>query len=144
MSTSDLANEWSILQNQYDSYEKFSLVIKLLSIGVLSFSYFLHQIGLLTLALLLILWLQDAIWKTFQSRISIRLMDVERGLSADPSQSTSPLAAYQYNSVYARDRPGLLGLIREYLKHAVRPTIAYPHVVLVGVLVLYFFTGTFF
>lgn len=140
MSTSDLASEWSILQNQYDSYEKCSLMIKLLSILVLSFSYFLNHMGTMTLGLLLVLWLQDAIWKTYQSRINLRLMDLERGLAEDSSQSASPVTAFQYNSVYALNRPGMFGLIREYSKHAVRPTIAYPHVVLVGVLVLYIFT----
>ncbi len=138
MNTPDLANEWSVLQNQYDSYEKFSLIIKLFSVAVLSFSYLLHHIGMLTLGLLLILWLQDAIWKIFQSRINARLLDVERGFVEDPNQSSSPVRPFQYNTAYARNRPGLVGLILEYLKHALRPTIAYPHVLLVGVWVLYF------
>lgn len=140
MNESHLAKEWSVLQNQYDSYEKFSLIIKLFSVLVLSFSYFLHHMGILTLLLLLILWLQDAIWKTFQSRINVRIMEVERGLSEDVSEGSSSVKAFQYNSDYARNRPGLFGLIREYLKHAIRPTIAYPHALLVGLMVLYFFS----
>ena len=138
MNESDLAKEWSVLQNQYDSYEKFSLIIKLFSVAVLSFSYFLHHVGILTFLLLMILWLQDAIWKTFQSRINTRLMEVERGLAENSSEGSSGMRAFQYNTDYARNRPGLIGLIREYLKHSIRPTIAYPHFLLVGLTVLYF------
>jgi len=138
MNESYLAKEWSVLQNQYDSYEKFSLVIKLFSIGLISFSYFLHHMGLLTLLLLLVLWLQDAIWKTFQSRINLRILEVERGLAENSGDGGPGIKAFQYNRDYAFTRPGFFGLIREYLKHAFRPTIAYPHALLVGLMVLYF------
>ena len=138
MNESDLAREWSVLQNQYDSYEKCSLIIKLFSVAVLALSYFLNHVGILTVLLLMILWLQDAIWKTFQSRINVRLMEVERGLAENSSQGDAGVRAFQYNSDYALNRPGLFGLIREYLKHAVRPTVAYPHILLVGAAALYF------
>ena len=63
-------------------------------------------------------------------------MEVERGLAKNSSEGSSGVRAFQYNSDYVRNRPGLFGLIQEYLKHAARPTIAYPHVLLVGLTML--------
>jgi hypothetical protein len=40
MNVSNLENEWSVLQNQFDDYEKYSLIIKLVNIGLLSAAYF--------------------------------------------------------------------------------------------------------
>lgn len=132
MQTSDLANEWSLLQNQFDSYEKYSLLIKLVSIGILSFAYFTHHLQVFIL--LLVLWLQDAIWKTFQSRIEDRLLQLESYLSGDQSLERTDGKAYQFNSLYVKSRQGTLALIKEYFRQAIRPTVAYPHVVLLSLL----------
>ena len=83
MNSSDLTNEWSLLQNQFDSYEKFSLLIKLFSVGVFIIASLSEQLNFIILILLFILWLQDAIWKTFQSRIENRLLQIEGYLSTD-------------------------------------------------------------
>jgi hypothetical protein len=130
MQTSDLASEWSLLQNQFDSYEKYSLFIKLVSIGIVSFAYFTHHIHFFIFILLMVLWLQDAIWKTFQSRIEVRLLQLEDYLSGDQSLERADGKAYQFNSLYLKGRPGTLALINEYFRQAIRPTIAYPHAVL--------------
>jgi hypothetical protein len=79
---------------------------------------------------LLILWLQDAIWKTFQARIEVRLMRVETVLAESPEPSGSVQAAMQFNSEYALTRRGTPGLLREYFSQACRPTVAFPHVFL--------------
>ena len=130
MQTSDLANEWSLLQNQFDSYEKYSLLIKLVSIGLVSFAYFTHRLHFFVFILLLVLWLQDAIWKTFQSRIETRLLQLESYLSGEPGLERTDGKAYQLNSLYVKVRPGILALIKEYFRQAIRPTVAYPHAVL--------------
>ncbi|MDX2463707.1 MAG: hypothetical protein QNK31_04285 [Porticoccus sp.] len=130
MQTSDLANEWSLLQNQLDSYEKYSLLIKLTSIGVLSFAYFTHHLQFFVFILLLVLWVQDAIWKTFQSRIETRLLQLEGYLSGDQSLERTDGKAYQFNSLYIKSRPGTLALMKEYFRQAIRPTVAYPHAAL--------------
>lgn len=130
MQTSDLANEWSLLQNQFDSYEKYSLLIKLVSIVILAIAYLTHHLHFFVFILLLVLWFQDAIWKTFQARIETRLLQLEENLSGEQSLERTDGKAYQFNSSYIKHRPDTLGLIKEYFCQAIRPTIAYPHVVL--------------
>jgi len=134
MQTTRLAAEWYLLQNQFDSYEKHSLLIKLFSIGILSAAYFTDHLSIFILCLLLILWLQDAIWKTFQSRIDVRLLQLEAYLSNEDNRENPDGKAYQFNSLYLQTRPGSIGLIKEYLGQALRPTIAFPHVLLIVIL----------
>lgn len=134
MQTSDLANEWSLLQNQFDSYEKYSLLIKLTSIVILFIAYCTHHLDIFVFILLLVLWLQDAIWKTFQVRIENRLLQLEESLSGEQSLERADEKAYQFNSQYIKHRRGTLGLIKEYFCQAIRPTVAYPHVLLLLVL----------
>ncbi len=122
----DLKNEWSILQNQSDSYEKYSLLIKLVNIGLLSAAYISGNISIFVIFLSLIIWMQDAIWKTYQSRIESRLFRIENYLLNGVDEK-----AYQLHSDYQKNRPGSIALIGEYLRQAVRPTVAFPHVVLV-------------
>jgi Na+-transporting NADH:ubiquinone oxidoreductase subunit NqrC len=129
LKTKEIETEWSLLQNQFDSYEKFSLLIKLANTGVLCTAYFVNRMSVFILFLLLILWMQDAIWKTFQSRIETRLLQLE-GCLFDESDEK----AFQFNSQYQKNRPESVGLISEYLKQALRPTVAFPHVVLVFML----------
>lgn len=134
MTTSHLASEWSLLQNQFDSYEKHSLLIKLSSIGVLSAAYFTNHLSVFVLLLLLILWLQDAIWKTYQARIDARLLQLEEYLSNDHALENREGIAFQFNSQYAKNRPSNVGLLKEYLGQSLRPTVAFPHIVLVTLL----------
>jgi len=134
MQTCHLATEWSLLQNQFDSYEKHSLLIKLSSIGVLATAYFTDHLSVFILCLLLILWLQDAIWKTFQSRIDVRLLQVEAYLTHEDNLENTNGKAFQFNSLYLKNRPNIIGLIKEYLGQALRPTIAFPHLLLIVLL----------
>ncbi|OUS12232.1 hypothetical protein A9Q89_06700 [Gammaproteobacteria bacterium 53_120_T64] len=131
MQTSHLAAEWSLLQNQFDSYEKYSLLIKLSSIVILAAAYFTDHLSIFILCLLFILWLQDAIWKTFQSRIDSRLLQLEAYLSNEHTPQHCDGVAFQFNSLYLQNRPSSAGLIKEYLGQALRPTIAFPHVLLI-------------
>ena len=137
MPSSHLASEWSLLQNQFDSYEKHSLLIKLSSVGVLAAAYFTNHLSVFVLLLLLILWLQDAIWKTFQARIDARLLQLEDYLSNENALENRDGIAFQFNSLYAQNRPGSVGLLKEYLRQSLRPTVAFPHIVLVAILALH-------
>ena len=122
-----LVQEWTVLQNQYDSYEKFSLLIKLISIIIFSSTILFAKPSILLLIIIAILWLQDAIWKTFQARIEPRLLEIEFQLVEEESA-----VACQFNLQYSKNKVGTMGMIKEYLSQAVRPTIAYPYVVLIG------------
>ncbi|MGF1765511.1 hypothetical protein [Aliivibrio kagoshimensis] len=128
MRNNELTQEWQILQNQYDSYEKYSLLMKLFNIALFSVAWLIEGVNVVTLLVLLVVWLQDAIWKTFQSRIDDRLVQLEVALSDETAIRTMP---FQYNREYAQNRPSTIGLIASYLSQAVRPTVAFPHVVLV-------------
>ena len=127
MPTSDLAHEWILLQNQFDSYEKHSLLIKLLCVALYSYLWLAGNLFLICLVVV-VLWGLDAIWKTYQNRIEIRLLAVEQSLLND---SSAPTAAFQFNSNYLRNRPSNIKLIREYLHQAARPTVVFPYLLLI-------------
>lgn len=127
----NLQSEWCLLQNQFDSYEKYSLIIKLFSVAVLIATVQTSNASVLMVVVLLVLWLQDAIWKTFQGRIEVRLLQIEKFLANNVSSEQSVETACQFNTEYQKQRPGTMGLIIEYCRQALRPTVAFPHVVLV-------------
>ena len=137
MKRSDYKKEWRLLQNQFDSYEKFSLIIKLVNIGVFYIAYVTSNIGLITVILITILWLQDAIWKTFQSRIDMRLHQLEGYLLDSETSDFSGKAAYQFNSLALNNKESTSALIEEYIHQAIRPTIAYPHILLLLLTISY-------
>ena len=126
MSQSDFTREWTVLQNQYDAYERTSLIIKLFTVAVFTVLSVLQAYGVLKIFVLLTLWLLDAIWKTFQSRIEDRLLAVEAALSDGLTKG-----AMQFNQDFMRKRPSSIKLVQTYFTQALRPTIAFPYVVLV-------------
>jgi hypothetical protein len=132
-----LQSEWITLQNQFDSYEKCSLVIKLFNILVCCILVFVLDTKLWSLAVAAILWLQDGIWKTFQGRIGQRLEVVEQAIQDNPNRildDTSHMGM-QFNLAWNQLRPHAVGLVSEYIKQALKPTVAYPHVVLMALVI---------
>jgi hypothetical protein len=83
--------------------------------------------------MLAVLWGQDSIWKTFQNRIAQRLLSVESALTENHSQT-----GMQFNSVWLASRPDASGLLLEYLKQAFKPTVAFPHIVMIGLGIVYY------
>lgn len=130
METNKYEAEWCLLQSQFESYEKHSLYIKLSSILILFISGILSISTTSVFLILLVLWLQDAIWKTFQSRIEPRLFQIERNIREEAEGSE-----FQFNSEYQLVETSGLSKIQEYVKQAVRPTVAFPHVALLIVLI---------
>lgn len=126
MKKNEFVTEWCLLQNQFDSYEKHSLYIKLVSILVLLAAEISGVIGISIAFLLIVLWIQDAIWKTFQARIEPRLFQIEKYLSDESNESTC-----QFNSEYNKVRLSGLALIFEYACQSIRPTVAFPHIILI-------------
>jgi len=131
MNRDDLAIEWQLLQIQFDSYEKFSLAIKSVSFIFFSTALFLNAITLYVMAALLVLWLQDGIWKTFQQRIESRLLQLEAFILTDNEG-----AAFQFNRQFLESRQSGLSLIKEYGLNALRPTTAYLHSTLTLIVLL--------
>ena len=133
-----LGLEWVTLQNNIERYENGGLALKLIALGLTVLGLGLNFPLLLISAVVLLIWLQEGIYRTFQTRLGQRIVQVEAmvrqlgltNLDAAPS-------AFQLHSEWLANRPGGLGLIREYLASAVRPTVAFPYaVVLLGLLAL--------
>ena len=133
-----LQSEWITLQNQFDSYEKFSLAIKIFSILLCCMLIFALDVGFESLVVVAILWLQDGIWKTFQARIGQRLEVVEQAIQDNPHHLPEhPLQmGMQFNLAWSQSRPSAIGLVGEYIKQSLKPTVAYPHVVLMGLIIV--------
>jgi len=130
MDTKAFQTEWCLLQNQFDSYEKHSLYIKLLSVVLFTVQIF-GSASIFLLLILLMLWIQDAIWKTFQSRIESRLLQIEKFIAERSDQH-----ACQFNSEFLKVRLSGLPLIIEYARQSIRPTVAFPHLVLILILLV--------
>lgn len=122
-----LAQEWVTLQTHYEGYEKSALRIKLTSVVLVAAGWALSLNGWGMAALVAILWVQESIDRTYQSRLGERLLRVEQLLK--DSRPPSPVA-FQLHSEWLAGRPGLAGLLAEYAASARRPTVAFPHVVL--------------
>lgn len=117
--------EWVTLQNQQDSYEKYSLLIKLLHVFVI-FQLLIFPSNLTILPIIsAILWVQDAIWKTFQNRISERLVKLEAAIAGEDHS-----IGMQFNRDWLESRQSGLGLIKEYALQMLRPTMIFPHALL--------------
>ncbi len=146
-----LAQEWTTLQTSHERYETGGLLIKLFSVALTVAGFALHLNLKLMLALVALVWLQEAIYRTFQSRLGRRILRVEQlfeegvqgivqrgGQGGAPGDAKSDAkgdmldAAFQLHSEWLASRPGALGLMAEYARSACRPTVAFPYAVLMS------------
>lgn len=125
---SNFQKEWEILHKEVEKYERYSLLVKLscVLVFVLCMAYSVNP--WLAELLILVLWLQDGIWKTFQKRLEARVLFVEKQIKNNDDKNA---IAFQYYSQWEDLRQGVVGLVKEYLFSALKPTVAYPYVVLV-------------
>lgn len=123
-----LHHEWLALQGQHERYEGLALTVKLAAFVATVLLAPGHQ---LALALLALLWLQEAVLKTFQARLGDRLLVVESGLKAG-----ADVAAMQLHTDWLASRPRGAALLAQYLKSALRPTVALPYPVLMLLVVV--------
>jgi len=119
-----LQQEWLALQGQHERYEALALGVKLAAFAVVIFV----PDPRVTLPLLALLWLQEGVLKTFQGRLGDRLLAIEPALKAG-----ADAAAMQLHSDWAARRPRGAGLVMQYLKSALRPTVALPYPLLMAV-----------
>lgn len=117
---SALQQEWVTLQNNIERYEHNALWLKLAALGLLLMPLQMP----LQAALLLILWLQEGIFRTSQARLGDRVVVIERLIRAVESDVGK---ACQLHSEWLAQRPGTFGLLREYARSALRPTVAFPY-----------------
>ncbi|MDF2178130.1 hypothetical protein P2G88_07675 [Aliiglaciecola sp. CAU 1673] len=124
--------EWLALHQDMERSETRALVIKLFAVAVLLAGLIVNLPFCLLLGVLAILWLQDGIFKTFASRSEQRLLILEKAIQEQNVQ-VAPMGFY---SNWQASRPGALSLVGQYIKHALRPTVAYPHILLIALLCL--------
>lgn len=122
--TTALQQEWLALQGQHERYESLALGVKLAGFAAVV----LVPDPRVTLPLLALLWLQEGVLKTFQGRLGDRLLAIEPALKSGAAD-----AAMQLHSDSAARRPRGLGLVAQYLKSAMRPTVALPYPLLMAV-----------
>lgn len=132
----ELGKEWQTLQDHHEQYEKMALAVKLLGITLCFITFAVPVDVLLSCAVLMVLWLQEAILRTGQARLGDRLLRIETLLQqADDTPGASIGGAYALHLNWQATRPGTVGLLAEYLSHAQRPTVAFPYVALLLLLV---------
>lgn len=122
-----LAQEWTTLQNNHESHERSALVIKLVAVVLLAGTWLAGLDPLMGCALVLLLWFQESILKTWQSRLAVRLLDIEAMIKRGSQNDGQP---FQLHSHWLAQRPGLAGLLIEYGQNAIRPTVAFPYAAL--------------
>lgn len=126
-----LQQEWNTLQNNIERYEHSALWLKLAAIALTLSAGSLPPV--LAPALLLILWLQEGIFRTSQARLGERIVQVEQMLAAGEADGGK---ACQLHSQWLAQRPGTVGLLLEYARSALRPTVAFPYPLLLVLAVL--------
>jgi len=131
----DFQNEWAIIHSDIEKYEHLSLIIKLFSLLIFTLSLAFSIETLATIFILLILWLEEGIWKTFQQRLESRALFIEQQIKRETDKNNT---SFQLYSEWKNNRLGSVYLIKEYLSNSIRPTVAYPYVLMIPF--LYFFT----
>lgn len=137
-----LSQEWTSLQNGHEQYEKGGLLIKLAGIALTAAGMAIGLKTVVVVALLLVLWGQEAIFRTFQFRMGKRLLRVEELIvRVGAADVGAPMSAnanmpFQLHSEWRAGRRGVLGLLAEYAASACKPTVAYPYVVLIALLLV--------
>ncbi len=127
-----LGKEWQTLQTQVEHSERQLLWVKLFAVLLVVIVWPMGDRGvLLGIVLLAVLWLQNAIYATFQARMVARLEAVEAAFV--DGDGVTP---FQLNTQWQQQRPGQLGLIAQYACHALRPTVAFPYLVLLVLMLL--------
>lgn len=143
-STSLLVSQWQTIHNSHESYEHYALVIKLLALCLTASAFVFSLPALLTLALIAILWLQEGIWKTFQARAAQALIQIEASLSHKNGQTNEHSAALPdtvdiltlYKS-WQDKRGSVVELIIEYISSSVKPTVIYPYLPLMLLVIIF-------
>lgn len=128
-SNAGLQQEWTTLQNNIERYEHSALWLKLAAMAVQLIPLALPW----QISLLLLLWLQEGIFRTSQARLGERIVLIEQSLAAGEIDSGK---ACQLHSQWLAQRPGTLGLLLEYARSALRPTVAFPYPLLLALSLL--------
>ena len=129
----DLVKEWQQLHSSNEKYEHFALLIKLVAVMLTVLLIMGDQPNTIVLLVMAVLWLQEGIWKTYQSRTNDRIELLEQALLAIKLEDKclageNNTIAFQFYHQWSQNRAGSVELIKEYIKNSVKPTVIYPYV----------------
>ena len=122
---SPLHQEWAIQQQQFHHFELAANALKIVSL--LSLVVLLPSIQLPSLGFLIcgVIWIQEAMLKTYQQRTSDRILIVEKAISEQQSYK-----AMQFHTSWDALRPSATGLLKQYVYNMFKPTVMLPYFVL--------------
>ena len=125
MDIAPVDSEWVALQHDHERYEALALIVKLFAVALVTMSLALSWNAVAAILPLPVLWLQEGILRTSQARLGARLLRIESGGSE----------AFRLHSEWQADRPGVIGLLGEYIRNSLRPTVAFPYAILLVITV---------
>ncbi len=132
-----LAAEWTQLLQQSDQYERNALYLKFLAIALVGWAFVTTAPGLGVLAIVGICWVSEGVLKTFQSRTDARILQLERAIRQEETEENKVdemIVPMQFFSDWERLRPSSIGLVKDYLLNALRPTVAFVYFALIVVI----------
>ncbi len=133
-----LLKQWQTLHNSHEDYEKYALIIKLVAIASTFLIFTFSITTLVELLLIAALWLQEGIWKTFQSRTADAIMAIEEKLALNETeQSNDPEQLYLFYKQWSANRPNSKMLVAEYIKNSLKPTVIYPYLPLILLIIIF-------
>ncbi|HBY88405.1 MAG TPA: hypothetical protein DEO86_21340 [Colwellia sp.] len=133
-----LVEQWHTLHNNHETYENYALIIKLIATTITLFAFTFSVATFVTLLILAIFWLQEGIWKTFQQRTANAIIAIEDKLALNEveqkDESNKPYLLYKQ---WQDNRPNTKKLIAEYVSNSLKPTVMYPYLPLLLVVIIF-------
>jgi hypothetical protein len=127
-----LSQQWLSLHNDHEQYERYALLIKLFTIAMTLTSFVFSMPLLIITVLLVITWLLEGIWKTFQARTASAIITIEKQLLDNEviEEGKKPVTYYGIYSQWQANRRDLNTLLREYITSSLKPTVLFPYMLL--------------
>ncbi len=126
--STSLEQEWIVLQNNIEALERSCLLIKLCTVTLFIATAVFNFSVAMMVGLVVLMCLQEAIVRTSQARLGARIVRIE-AMIKQPLQDE--FSAFQLHTEWLKERKGVVGLLIEYVSQALRPTVAFPYVLLV-------------
>ncbi len=121
-----IEQEWLALHRAFEAHERNALWIKLVAIVLCGGAVILSLNEYFVATLVVTLWIQEGVIRTFQSRLGGRMLRVEQLI-----RDNVPSGAFQLHSEWLARRKRGVAMLGEYAVNALRPTVAYPYVALI-------------
>jgi hypothetical protein len=125
-----LSQQWLSLHNDHEHYERYALLIKLFAIMITLTSFVFSMPPLIITVLLVITWLLEGVWKTFQARTASAIITIEKKLKEDEviKQSNKPITYYSMYTQWQTNQRDLFTLVIEYFTSSLKPTVLFPYI----------------